>query len=104
MGRRKNACERLHKGTQVVLANGILPSLLYADLTKGKWRFAIGQQMDVFAECIPNMVDIFFALAISGYLGNSSRGQIRAERFLAAGHGGKFTFTAALSEPITTYF
>lgn len=82
---------------------GILPSLLYADLSNDKWRLAIGQQMDVFAERIPNMVDNYFALAVSGCVGNSSRGQIRAERFLPADNGGKFTFTAALSEPITTY-
>lgn len=82
---------------------GILPSLLYLDLSNEKWRFAAGQQMDVFAERVPNMVDNFFALAISGCAGNSSRGQLRAERFLQTKTGGQFTITAALSEPITNY-
>lgn len=82
---------------------GILPSLLYVDLTNDKWRFAAGQQMDVFATRIPNMVDNYFALAVSGCVGNSSRGQLRAERFVKTGRDGKITFTAALSEPITNY-
>jgi hypothetical protein len=81
---------------------GILPSLLYGDLKNDKWRFAVGQQMDVFAERVPDMVDGFFAMAASGCAGNSSRGQLRAERFIPVGKG-KLTVTAALSEPITTY-
>jgi len=83
---------------------GILPSLLYVDLKNEKWRFAIGQQMDVFAERIPNMIDSYFALASSGCAGNSSRGQIRAERYFSIGEKGKFSLTAAASEPITAYF
>lgn len=82
---------------------GLLPSLLYLDLSNDKWRLAAGQQMDVFAERVPNMVDNFFAMAISGCVGNSSRGQLRAERFLTIQNGGQLTVTAALSEPITNY-
>lgn len=82
---------------------GILPSLLYVDLTSDKWRFALGQQMDVFALRIPGMVDNYFAMAISGCAGNSSRGQLRAEHFIKTAKGGKLTLTAALAEPITTY-
>jgi hypothetical protein len=83
---------------------GILPSLLYVDLKNDHWRFAFGQQMDVFAERIPNMIDSYFALASSGCAGNSSRGQIRAERYFPVGKKGKFSLTAAASEPITSYF
>lgn len=83
---------------------GILPSLLYVDLKNDHWRFAFGQQMDVFAERIPNMIDSYFALASSGCAGNSSRGQIRAERYFSVGKKGKFSLTAAASEPITSYF
>jgi hypothetical protein len=82
---------------------GILPSLLYVDLTSDKWRFALGQQMDVFALRIPEMVDNYFAMAISGCAGNSSRGQLRAEHFIRTRNGGTVTLTAAFSEPITTY-
>ncbi len=81
---------------------GILPSLLYADLKNDRWRFAVGQQMDVFAERVPEMVDGFFALAASGCAGNSSRGELRAERFIPVGKG-RLTLTAALAEPITSY-
>jgi hypothetical protein len=83
---------------------GILPSLLYVDLNNEHWRFAFGQQMDVFAERIPNMIDSYFALAASGCAGNSSRGQIRVERYFSIGKKGKFSLTAAASEPITSYF
>jgi len=83
---------------------GILPSLLYVDLKNEHWRFVIGQQMDVFAERIPNMIDSYFALASSGCAGNSSRGQIRAERYFTVGKKANFSLTVAASEPITSYF
>jgi len=83
---------------------GILPSLLYVDLKNKHWRFALGQQMDVFAERIPNMIDSYFALAASGCAGNSSRGQLRAERFFPLGKKGAFSLTVAATESITTYF
>jgi len=83
---------------------GILPTLLYADLKNETWRFAVGQQMDVFSERTPNMVDSYFTLAASGNAGNSSRAQLRAERFLPVGAQGKLSLTAAVSEPITSYF
>jgi len=82
---------------------GVLPSLMYVDLKNEKWRFAVGQQVDVFAERSPDMVDGYFAMAASGCVGNSSRGQLRAERFVSLGGNGKLTITAALSEPITNY-
>lgn len=82
---------------------GVLPSLMYVDLQNEKWRFAVGQQVDVFAVRIPEMVDNYFAMAASGCAGNSSRGQLRAERFVSLGGNGKLTLTAALSEPITNY-
>ena len=82
---------------------GILPSLLYIDLTNNKWRFAIGQQMDLFAARVPSMVDGYFAMAAAGCVGNSSRGEIRAERFVKTGEDGQITAGIALAEPITTY-
>ena len=82
---------------------GVLPALMYVDLQNEKWRFAVGQQVDVFATRIPNMVDNYFALAVSGCVGNSSRGQLRVERFLKTGRDGKITISTALSEPITSY-
>lgn len=82
---------------------GLLPSLLYFDLKNENWRFAFGQQMDVFAERVPNMVDAYFALAVSGCAGNSSRGQLRAERFIHLQKDATLTITSALTEPITSY-
>ncbi|MEI6740836.1 MAG: hypothetical protein WCK74_11065 [Gemmatimonadaceae bacterium] len=83
---------------------GILPTLLYADLKNERWRFAVGQQMDVFSERTPNMVDSYFTLAASGNAGNSSRAQLRAERFFPVGPQGRLSLTLAASEPITSYF
>jgi hypothetical protein len=83
---------------------GLLPALMYADLRNDKWRIAIGQQVDVFAQRIPNLIDGYFALASSGCVGNSSRGQIRAEHYIPAGPDGKVTLTLAASQPVSTYY
>ena len=85
-------------------AYGILPAMMLMEAGNDKWRFAAGQQMDVFAPRMPGMIDGFFALAASGCAGNSSRGQIRAERYARIGENGKLTVTAALSQPVSTYF
>lgn len=85
-------------------AYGLLPTLLYFDLKNDRWRFAVGQQMDVFSERIPNMIDGYFALAASGCAGNSSRGQIRATHYVPLGKGSKLSLTLAASQPVTTYF
>jgi hypothetical protein len=85
-------------------AYGLLPALLYADMKNDKWRFAIGQQMDVFSERIPNMIDGYFALASSGCAGNSSRGQFRATRYIETGKNSQLSLTLAGSQPVTTYF
>jgi hypothetical protein len=83
---------------------GFLPALMYMEAKNDKWRFSAGQQVDVFAQRIPNMVDGYFALAASGCAGNSSRGQLRAEHYLPVGEKGKVTLTLAASQPITNYF
>lgn len=85
-------------------AYGFLPALLYVDVKNDDWRFAVGQQVDVFSERIPNMVDGYFALAASGCAGNSSRGQIRATRFIPTSGKSKLSLTLAASQPVTTYF
>lgn len=81
---------------------GVLPALLYAELVNERWRFAAGQQVDVFAERVPNMVDAYFALAMSGCAGNSSRGQLRAAHS-ANVSGGTLKATIAATEPVSTY-
>jgi len=85
-------------------AYGILPAMLLMEARNEKWRFAAGQQVDVFAPRIPGFIDGFFALAASGCAGNSSRGQLRAERYARIGGKGKLTLTAAASQPVSTYF
>jgi len=82
---------------------GLLPALMYVELKNEKWRFSAGQQVDVFAQRIPNMIDGYFALASAGCAGNSSRGQLRAERYLPMGEG-KVTLTLAASQPLSTYY
>ena len=83
---------------------GLLPGLLYMEAKNEKWRFSAGQQTDVFAQRIPNMIDGYFALAAAGCAGNSSRGQLRAERYLPAGEKGKVTLTLAAAQPVTNYY
>lgn len=85
-------------------AYGFMPALLYVDIKNDAWRFAVGQQVDVFSERIPNMVDGYFALAASGCAGNSSRGQIRATRFIPTSGKSKLSLTLAASQPVSTYF
>jgi hypothetical protein len=81
---------------------GVLPAMLYAELVHSRWRFSAGQQVDVFAERLPNMVDAYFALAMSGCPGNSSRGQLRAEHFIHVPQG-RLKATIAATEPVSTY-
>ena len=85
-------------------AYGLLPALMYVDMKNDQWRFAVGQQVDVFAERIPNMIDGYFALASSGCAGNSSRGQLRATRYIETGKKSKVSITVAASQPVSTYF
>jgi len=85
-------------------AYGLLPALMYVDMKNDQWRFAVGQQVDVFSERIPNMIDGYFALASSGCVGNSSRGQLRATRFIESGKKSKLSITLAASQPVSTYF
>jgi hypothetical protein len=85
-------------------AYGLLPAMMYVDMKNDQWRFAVGQQVDVFSERIPNMIDGYFALASSGCVGNSSRGQLRATRFIETGKNSKLSITLAASQPVSTYF
>jgi hypothetical protein len=85
-------------------AYGLLPAMMYVDMKNDQWRFAVGQQEDVFSERIPNMIDGYFALASSGCVGNSSRGQLRATRFIESGKKSKLSITLAASQPVSTYF
>jgi len=85
-------------------AYGLLPAMMYVDMKNDQWRFAVGQQVDVFSERIPNMIDGYFALASSGCVGNSSRGQLRATRFIESGKKSKLSITLAASQPVSTYF
>jgi len=82
----------------------LLPAMMYVDMKNDQWRFAVGQQVDVFSERIPNMIDGYFALASSGCVGNSSRGQLRATRFIESGKKSKLSITLAASQPVSTYF
>jgi hypothetical protein len=80
---------------------GILPLQAYGELTNGDWRFAAGLQYDVFNPLAPTVLP-FSALAGSGNVGNSFRGQVRLERFLHPADDIQLTMQTALSEPITT--
>jgi hypothetical protein len=50
------------------------------------------------------MIDGYFALASSGCAGNSSRGQLRATRYIETGKKSKVSITVAASQPVSTYF
>lgn len=80
---------------------GILPLQAYGELTNQDWRFAAGLQFDVFSPAMPTMLP-FSALAGSGNVGNSFRGQIRLEHFIHVSNEKQWTWQLALSEPIVS--
>jgi hypothetical protein len=79
---------------------GILPVQAYGELKNETWRFAAGLQMDIFAPLLPTVLPFSF-LAASGNPG-LYRGQLRAERFWYPSDIDQITFTAGISEPIST--
>lgn len=79
---------------------GFTPLYAYVDAQSDDARFAMGLQEDVFSPRIPKMVDSISALAASGNPGNSSRAQLRAERYLRVGNRDKLTLIGALSDSL----
>ncbi len=80
---------------------GLLPLLAYGELTNDNWRFAAGLQMDVYAPGGPTVLP-FSGLGASGNSGNSFRGSLRLERYVAVFSDSQLILQGALSEPITT--
>ncbi len=80
---------------------GFLPLQAFGELKNDRWRFAAGLQFDVFAPGIPTVLP-FSALAASGNVGNSFRGQLRLERYFVMANDVQWTAQMALSEPIST--
>jgi len=79
---------------------GILPIQAYGELKNEDWRFAAGQQIDIFAPLLPAVLP-FSYMAASGNAG-VYRGQVRAERFLHPSDEEQWTITAGISDPIAT--
>ena len=80
---------------------GVLPLQAFGELKNEDWRFAAGLQFDVFSPGIPTVLP-FSALAASGNVGNSFRGQLRVERFLRPADNVQWTIQGAVSEPINS--
>ncbi|WP_253155074.1 hypothetical protein [Stieleria tagensis] len=80
---------------------GFLPLQAYGELKNEQWRFSAGLQFDVFAPGIPTVLP-FSALAASGNVGNSFRGQLRLERFFNPSSEVQWTAQMALSEPVNS--
>lgn len=79
---------------------GVLPIQAYGELKNEDWRFAGGLQTDIFAPLLPTVLPFSYLMA-SGNAG-VFRGQLRAERFFYPAEDEQITFTAGLSEPIST--
>lgn len=77
---------------------GLYPGLAYVEASNNDWRFALGLQSDVFSPRIPRMVDGMSAMAGSGNAGNSTKPQLRVERFLSLGED-RITLQGALADP-----
>ena len=82
--------------------NGFLLQQSYGELFNDDWRFAAGLQLDVFAPGLPTVLP-FSGLGGSGSAGNTIKGQLRLERFLAVGSDSQLTLQGALSEPLNTF-
>jgi hypothetical protein len=79
---------------------GILPIQAYGELKNETWRFAAGLQTDIFAPLLPTVLPFSYLMA-SGNAG-VFRGQLRAERYWYPSDIDQITFTAGISEPIST--
>jgi len=77
---------------------GLTPVLAWAELRNADARYAIGLQEDVFSPRMPKMVDSISALAGSGNPGNSSRSQLRAERYITLGGRDRLTLVVAAAD------
>jgi hypothetical protein len=80
---------------------GFLLQQAYGELYNDHWRFAAGLQLDVFAPGLPTVLP-FSGLGGSGSAGNTIKGQLRVERFLAVGSDSQLTLQMAVSEPLGT--
>jgi hypothetical protein len=85
----------------VVDRYGILPIQAFAQLKNDDWRFAAGQQFNVFNPLNPGMLTFSF-LGGSGNAGAGFPGQFRVERYLRPADDTQVTLTLGLSEPIST--
>ena len=79
---------------------GFLPIQAFGELKNETWRFAGGLQMDIFAPLLPTVLPFSYLVA-SGNPG-LYRGQLRAERYFYPSDIDQITFTAGISEPIST--
>jgi len=77
---------------------GLTPVLAWAELRNARERYAIGLQEDVFSPRMPKMVDSISALAGSGNPGNSTRTQLRAERYITLGERDRLTLMVAAAD------
>jgi hypothetical protein len=90
----------LYNDNVVIDRYGILPVNAYGELKNETWRFAGGLQIDIFAPLLPTVLP-FSYLAASGNAG-LYRGQLRAERYWYPSDIDQITFTAGISEPVST--
>jgi uncharacterized coiled-coil protein SlyX len=79
---------------------GFTPYVAFVEARHETARYAMGLQEDVFSPRIPKMVDSVSALAASGNPGNSSRAQLRAERYFAFDGGDRLAVVGALSDSL----
>ena len=79
--------------------NGFMLTQAYGELLNEKWRFAAGLQLDVFAPNLPTSL----TFSVDGApVGNSIKGQVRAERYLKLGSDSQLTLQGAFSEPLNS--
>ncbi len=90
----------LYNDAVIVDRYGFLPINAYGELKNETWRFAGGLQTDIFAPLLPTVLPFSYLMA-SGNAG-VFRGQLRAERFFYPAPDEQVTFTAGISEPIST--
>jgi hypothetical protein len=90
----------LYNDNVVLDRYGFLPINAYGELKNETWRFAGGLQTDIFAPLLPTVLPFSYLMA-SGNAG-VFRGQLRAERYFYPAADEQVTFTAGISEPIST--
>jgi hypothetical protein len=90
----------LYNDAVIVDRYGFLPIQAYGELKNETWRFAAGLQTDIFAPLLPTVLPFSYLMA-SGNAG-VFRGQLRAERYFYPAVDEQITFTAGISEPIST--